>query len=413
MNLAASPNHVLDIRALRHQVSRALAHLYDPELLAELPLIQLLGLERRPDRSRALRSALIEAIQRLKPADGDALESPQRQMYQVLMQRFVRCVAPETLADQLGMSARNLRRQQARAIAMLADVLLQGLAAAEAHDTDAEADSTLPNDSDTSAIDRELEWLRTTTGEPIHLPDILTEILPILEAEATGRGSAIINRVPMVLPPVAAHPGGLRQAIISLAHHAIEQAGQGQVVLEVAVAANRLTLMVHSELCGTITSPTGVSGSLVIAERILRIFGGNLVERRRADGSLCLEASLALAGAVVILAIDDNADALQLYERYLAGTRYRLIRCQNPAAALDLTLSLRPAAVLMDIMMPHLDGWELLGRLRHRPEIGDIPIIICTIVAERGLAFSAGAAAFVQKPVTRLALLATLGGLGL
>ena len=59
-------------------------------------------------------------------------------------------------------------------------------------------------------------------------------------------------------------------------------------------------------------------------------------------------------------------------------------------------------------MMPQLDGWELLGRLRQHPRTSYIPIVVHTILPQEELALSLGASAFIQKPVTRQAFLAAL-----
>jgi CheY-like chemotaxis protein len=140
---------------------------------------------------------------------------------------------------------------------------------------------------------------------------------------------------------------------------------------------------------------------LILAWRILSVFGGYLEQTQSADGVLCIQITLMVAGGTPIMVIDDNSDVLQLYERYVLGTRYRLILCQKPEEALRQAAVLHPEMIVMDIMMPNLDGWSLLGQLCHHPLTSSIPVIVSTIVAERDLALTLGAVDFVQKPVTR------------
>jgi CheY-like chemotaxis protein len=109
-----------------------------------------------------------------------------------------------------------------------------------------------------------------------------------------------------------------------------------------------------------------------------------------------------------VLVIDDNADTLQLLQRYTTGTRYRLITSQDPEQALSLVDQLHPQIVVLDVMMPQVDGWELLGRLRQHPVAQHTPIIVCTILAQEELALSLGADAFIPKPIQRQDFLATL-----
>jgi len=135
---------------------------------------------------------------------------------------------------------------------------------------------------------------------------------------------------------------------------------------------------------------------------------GGRLSMAAAAGQRTARLLLPIAQSVTVLAIDDNADLLRLLERYVEGTRYRLIISREPLAAFGLVEREAARAIVMDVMMPDVDGWEMLGRLRAHPATADIPIIICTILDQERLAFSLGASGFVRKPVTREALLAAL-----
>jgi len=67
-----------------------------------------------------------------------------------------------------------------------------------------------------------------------------------------------------------------------------------------------------------------------------------------------------------------------------------------------------PQIIVLDVMMPQTDGWRVLSRLRQHPLTSNIPVIVCTILAQEALALSLGANAFLRKPVTRQAFLAAL-----
>jgi CheY-like chemotaxis protein len=109
-----------------------------------------------------------------------------------------------------------------------------------------------------------------------------------------------------------------------------------------------------------------------------------------------------------VLVIDDNVDTLQLFQRYLAGSRYAFIGTHDPDQALTLAEKLTPRIIVLDVMLPGVDGWELLGRLREHPKIYGVPIIVCTILPQEQLALALGAAAFIRKPVSQTALLSAL-----
>lgn len=74
---------------------------------------------------------------------------------------------------------------------------------------------------------------------------------------------------------------------------------------------------------------------------------------------------------------------------------------------------LAPTAIILDIMMPDTDGWELLQRLRTQPTTTNIPIIVCSVFNDPQLAYSLGASAFVSKPTNREEILAVLKDLSI
>jgi CheY-like chemotaxis protein len=111
---------------------------------------------------------------------------------------------------------------------------------------------------------------------------------------------------------------------------------------------------------------------------------------------------------IPVLMIDDNIDVLHLVERFLAGTRFRFQGASNPERALAIANDYLPQIILIDVMLPGIDGWELLGRLREGLITRSIPIIVCTFLPQEELALSLGASEFLHKPFTRSALLSTL-----
>jgi CheY-like chemotaxis protein len=108
------------------------------------------------------------------------------------------------------------------------------------------------------------------------------------------------------------------------------------------------------------------------------------------------------------MVIDDNLDFIQLIERYLTGTRYKTISERNPRQTVASAEQNHPDLIILDVMMPNMDGWEVLGRLRRHPATAQIPVIVCSIVPQRELALSLGAANFMRKPLSQEALLAVL-----
>jgi CheY-like chemotaxis protein len=78
---------------------------------------------------------------------------------------------------------------------------------------------------------------------------------------------------------------------------------------------------------------------------------------------------------------------------------------------LHMIPQLQPDVINLDVMMPGIDGWELLQRLKTLRETHLIPVIICSVIYDPELAFALGASQYGPKPVTREVLLHALHGL--
>ena len=113
----------------------------------------------------------------------------------------------------------------------------------------------------------------------------------------------------------------------------------------------------------------------------------------------------------VIVAIDDDADVVQLYERYLEPQGYEVVGISSSHDIVDQVKQLAPAAILLDVLMPDRDGWSVIRDLNDDPDTENIPVIICSIVSDKKQGFSLGAAGYMTKPITENDLLRALGHL--
>lgn len=111
-----------------------------------------------------------------------------------------------------------------------------------------------------------------------------------------------------------------------------------------------------------------------------------------------------------ILAIDDNPEAIEIMKKYL-GEDYNVVGLLSGDKAVEKAKEIKPIAVTLDILMPKKDGWQVLKELKNTPEIQDIPVIILSIVEDKKLGFSLGAAEYLVKPVEKHVLLRKLKNL--
>lgn len=117
-----------------------------------------------------------------------------------------------------------------------------------------------------------------------------------------------------------------------------------------------------------------------------------------------IEESVALAGLAggsTILVIDDDPAARELLERYLSKDGFTVRTASSGLEGLALAKILRPDAITLDVMMPGMDGWAVLTTLKADPDLADIPIIMLTMVAEKNMGYSLGAADYMVKPIDR------------
>lgn len=103
----------------------------------------------------------------------------------------------------------------------------------------------------------------------------------------------------------------------------------------------------------------------------------------------------------LVLVVDDSADARDLYGEYLKTCGFRVLTAQDGEEALRTAKAEWPAAIVMDLAMPRMDGWEAIRRLRADPMTADIPIVAVSAFAfgrEPSAAREAGADLYLSKP---------------
>ena len=385
--------------------------------MRESPLAWLLGVANRPDTPTALRHVLVEAIQSLKP---DALEPPQSsawRLYELLFYSAVQHFSQWEVADQLGISTRQVRREQRAALEVLASQLWAqyNLPGQVAEQMAASRDETvLASPASGAPVYEDLLWLREAPPEGSVDPhQELGVVLELAQPLAVQRGVRLEITHDASLPELASDPVAFRQSLLSVLGAAIPRAAAAQrtavVQLQVRHIGWEVEVRVCCAACGApnVGGGTGEAAALDMARQLAELSGGRLVAHAAGE-AFDVSMTFPALGQLPVLAVDDNVGTLNLLQRYIAGTRYRLIGVQDPEQALSMAEQVRPGIVVLDVMMPRLDGWKILGRLLEHPVVGQLPVVVCSILAQEELALALGASAYVRKPVTRQAFLTAL-----
>ncbi len=109
-----------------------------------------------------------------------------------------------------------------------------------------------------------------------------------------------------------------------------------------------------------------------------------------------------------VLVIDDNHNDRRFLHRYLTGEGYNVALATNGQQGLQMALEIVPDLITLDVMMPEMDGWETLVRLKNNPKLAHIPVVMSSIIEDRHLAQTLGAVDYLIKPVDKQRLVNVL-----
>jgi signal transduction histidine kinase/DNA-binding response OmpR family regulator len=168
----------------------------------------------------------------------------------------------------------------------------------------------------------------------------------------------------------------------------------------------------------------GTGLGLALAQKFIDLHGGRLwVESALGAGSTFTfslpmrhpSAAAAVEGADAVASrqptlvlVEDDQHSIDLLQIYLDGAGFNIVVCRNGEVGIEAARRLRPAAIILDLMLPGMDGWEFLSLAKADEGIAGIPVIIVSTLDEPGKGFALGAADYLVKPLRRENLLASL-----
>lgn len=379
-----------NISPIVESLAEALNNLYDP------------GYEPHPALQRALhvatheamRARLMRLITDLAPDPRCPEDAPTRRYHCILRHRFVDGWTLAHTAEELGISVRHLSRQQKEAIAWLAS-RLEGAPEPEGQPWMAE-------------VRRELDAvMEETPGAVTDLKDVLGRVRQVADPLAAARQVDLTVKDAPYNLLVASPATFVEQAILVTfdrmtadepapappAHATIEaeQASDNQVKVRITLSPPR----------------TEQEPNDYLVDELLGRQEGTRAWRVSEHEAVC-ELCLPAMRPVTVLLIEDNQDLYYVYRRYTRGTPYRIVHMTDPADLWETVQSAQPGIIVLDIMLPDGDGWQILTHLHQRPETRRIPIVVCTVVRAQELAKALGAAAYLAKPIQRDNFIAAL-----
>lgn len=387
-----------------------LAHLYDPDLAPSAQLCEVLGCDPR-DGPASLQARIARAIEGIRPPEGTPAASRTWRTYGILFHRYVENMTQEDAAECLGITARHLRRQQHAAIGLLANRLWwqyrsrqqQASSAPRLGETEPAGDLAARLAGWRSQVQQEVAALqRASRGNMAGVHQSVLEVIETARDLAARHGVSLAAG--SIDPAIAAaiHPSALRQVLLSATMQLLREMSSGAVAYEVSADADVVRIVVAGEPIAGTRLP-----EVDFAQEILSALDG-VVTLHKDGARMSISLELPVAGRIVVLVVDDNVDLVHFYRRYVAETCYEIVHVARGQEALALIETSRPDIIVLDVMLPDVDGWSLLSHLYENPASRTIPIIVCSVVREEELALALGAALYIPKPVRRREFLEAL-----
>ncbi len=389
-------------------VRDALTHLYDPVHLQSHPLAGYL--DGVPDadrvtRAQKLRRLLIEAIEQLSPVDATSTSPDASCGYSALCYRYIDGLGPEEIAGILAISPRQVYRKLREGVEAVAAVLWDRLQIDDRTES-AESRVVTPTDRRTLAQATVEQLNARAHPEVLDIHDVLKGILSDLRPYCDQLGARIVLSGPSESLPVYADRTMLRQALINLLTSGLDQTGQRSLLIHIERRLGQLHLTLSQKPGAGRGVPISREAKREgigwdVALQLLRRQGGQVTCR---EDPWRVEIRMPLAGPHHVLVIDDMPDIINLFQRFTSQYAIEVIGAGTAVEAFEVLQQITPSLILLDVMLPRQDGWEILQQLKTNPATAQIPVVICSILNEPGLATALGADGYLRKPVSQEAL---------
>jgi len=261
----------------------------------------------------------------------------------------------------------------------------------------------------------------------------------------------LIQDIPEDLAEMQSDPDKLKQIIINLLSNALKFTDKGEVKLTARLETDSLNITISDtgvgipddaleyifdefrQVDGSSTRRHGGTGlGLSITKKLTNMLGGTIeassVEGQGSTFTIRLpfkvkggelppqgiaeeDEEITLnntGGKKILLAIDDDPNALILLKQNLEDENYYVIGALSADEGIQKAREINPYAITLDILMPNKDGWEVLNCLKADPATQDIPIIVISNIDNKGLGISLGAFDYIVKPLEKEAILSAL-----
>jgi CheY-like chemotaxis protein len=391
---------VLDTPILEESVRDCLAHLYDYTFLQDHPLVHMLvpDVQSSVSRVQAFQELILSAIDRLKPPDQSSPHTKDSRLYSILNLRYQQQQQVQYVLRQLNLGERQFYRDYAKAVQALTHILEElSLKTLQKNDPPAFADTKLMDT--TASMYAELKRTqRQNSGAFVNAEVFFQNILMAVKGLSERCSSVVTIQCHETIIPPSLDQTCLRQIIIWMTSQLLTQSPSNSCFV-ISFSTNDSTARVTFSWQGELSAE---SNHHLFEERhrtfeaLLTTLAANIYARKDAQNtSIVLDVPLQQQS---ILIIDDNPDVIGLFRHYVNGEAYQMFIAYDGVQAITLAREIRPKMIILDVLMPDQDGWDILRHLKNHPTTFDTPVVICSILDVSDLALLLGADGFLQKP---------------
>ena len=156
-----------------------------------------------------------------------------------------------------------------------------------------------------------------------------------------------------------------------------------------------ITKMFSEMMGGKVTINSIINKGTTFTVTVPKLVVDNkVIEKKLKDGG-----NSNLNDSFSVLVIDDDPNAQELMKKFLIKENYNVLQATSGKDGLDLALKYQPDIITLDVMMPEMDGWEVLSSLQSNDNTKNIPVIMLTMANEPDIGYSLGATDYLTKPV--------------
>ncbi len=368
----------------------ALEHFYDLTHLQNHPFAQ--KVRRGDDTSKETRAQLLQrdlsrAIDMLDVNQPRASGSSPSRRYNVMQLRYVDMMTIQQISHELSISERQIHRDLRHSEEDLATILWSWYV------EEAAADDEEPEVSEPAYL--EIEQLQTHF-ETVDIKRLIFSARSSIEQLLSKRNVEVIFDLSPEPIMISTDSFIAKHVFINLLSVTVQRS-EGKSV-RVTVKSSEDKTVLNVSFFAPINSDESLINDITMAfiHRLKWEVTQDICKGTRRNIQLSFGKNMP-----TVLVIDDFEGLSRLLKRYLAGYQCRVIAATNGMSGLNLAREIQPSAVILDVMMPDMDGWEVLQRFQNHPDTQHIPVIICSVFNDPELAFALGASSFLSKPVKR------------